>query len=73
MLEINTMQEVFMKKSKEELVDEISKSTLIEILFQEKKNYNSKEMTEVGMVKEVKKIIEREVSKKYDLQKDESA
>lgn len=62
-----------MKKSKEELVDEISKSTLIEILFKEKKNYNSKEMTEVEMVKEVKKIIEREVSKKYDLQKDESA
>lgn len=62
-----------MKKSKEELVDEISKSTLIEILFKEKKNYNSKEMTEVEMVKEIKKIIEREVSKKYDLQKDESA
>lgn len=62
-----------MKKSKEELVDEISKYTLIEILFKEKKNYNSKEMTEVEMVKEVKKIIEREVSKKYDLQKDESA
>ena len=62
-----------MKKSKEELVDEISKFTLIEILFKEKKNYNSKEMTEVEMVKEVKKIIEREVSKKYDLQKDESA
>lgn len=62
-----------MKKSKEELVDEISKSTLIEILFKEKKNYNSKEMTEVEMVKEIKKIIEREVNKKYDLQKDESA
>lgn len=62
-----------MKKSKEELVDEISKFTLIEILFKEKKNYNSKEMTEVEMVKEIKKIIEREVSKKYDLQKDESA
>lgn len=62
-----------MKKSKEELVDEISKYTLIEILFKEKKNYNSKEMTEVEMVKEIKKIIEREVNKKYDLQKDESA
>ena len=62
-----------MRKSKEELVDEISKFALIEILFKEKKNYNSKEMTEVEMVKEVKKIIEREVSKKYDLQKDESA
>lgn len=62
-----------MRKSKEELVDEISKFALIEILFKEKKNYNSKEMTEVEMVKEVKKIIEREVGKKYDLQKDESA
>lgn len=62
-----------MTKNKEELIDEISKSTLIEILFKEKKNYNSKEMTEVEMIKEVKKIIEREVNKKYDLQKNESA
>lgn len=62
-----------MMKNKEELIDEISKSTLIEILFKEKKNYNSKEMTEVEMVKEVKRIIEREVNKKYDLQKNESA
>ncbi len=62
-----------MMKNKEELIDEISKYTLIEILFKEKKNYNSKEMTEVEMVKEVKRIIEREVNKKYDLQKNESA
>lgn len=62
-----------MMKSKEEMIEEISKYALIEILFKEKKNYNSKEKTELEMAKEIKRIIEREVNKRYDIQENESA
>ena len=57
-------------KSKEEKINEISNVALLEILFKEKKNYNSKEMKSTEMVKEIKKIIDREVNKQYDIQKD---
>lgn len=60
-------------KSKEEKINEISKIALIEILFKEKKNYNSKEMKDTDMVKEIKRIVEREVNKKNDIQEDQSA
>ncbi len=57
-------------KSRDEMVNEISNDALIEILFKEKKNYNTKEMKSSEMVKEIKKVIDREVNKKNDIQKD---
>lgn len=56
-------------KNKEEKINEISNVALLEILFKEKKNYNSKEMKTSDMVKEIKRIIDREVNKQYDIQK----
>lgn len=58
-------------KSRTELIEEISNRVLIEILFAEKKNFNTKEIKDSDMIKKVKSIIEREV-KKNDIQKDET-
>lgn len=59
-------------KSRSEKVNEISTRVLLEIIFNEKKNFNTKEKKDADMIKLVKSIIEREV-KKNDIQKDEAA
>lgn len=59
-------------KSRSELVNEISVRVLLEIIFTEKKNFNTKEKKDSEMIKIIKNIIEREV-KKNDIQKDETA
>jgi hypothetical protein len=55
-------------KNKEELIKEISSIVLLEIIFTEKKNFNTKEQTDSEMIKTIKRIVEREV-KKHDIQK----
>ena len=59
-------------KSRSEKVNEISTRVLLEIIFNKKKNFNTKEKKDADMIKLVKSIIEREV-KKNDIQKDETA
>ena len=59
-------------KSRSEKVNEISTRVLLEIIFNEKKNFNTKEKKDADMIKLVKSIIEREV-KRNDIQKDETA
>ncbi len=59
-------------KSRSELINEISTRVLLEIIFNEKKNFNTKEKKDSEMIKLIKNIIEREV-KKNDIQKDEIA
>ena len=59
-------------KSRSEKVNEISTRVLLEIIFNEKKNFNTKEKKDADMIKLVKSIMEREV-KKNDIQKDETA
>lgn len=59
-------------KSRSEKINEISTRVLLEIIFNEKKNFNTKEKKDADMIKLVKSIIEREV-KKNDIQKDETA
>ncbi len=59
-------------KSRSELINEISARVLLEIIFTEKKNFNTKEKKDSEMIKIIKNIIEREV-KKNDIQKDETA
>ncbi|MDD4623795.1 MAG: hypothetical protein PHX40_00200 [Bacilli bacterium] len=58
-------------KTRVELIDEISNMVLYEIIFSEKKNFNTKEKKDAEMIKSIKTIIEREV-KKNDIQKNES-
>lgn len=64
--------EVLMMKTRNEMINEISTRVLLEIIFKEKKNFNTKEKKDADMIKMIKGIIEREV-KKNDLQKDEIA
>ena len=59
-------------KSRSELINEISTRVLLEIIFNEKKNFNTKEKRDSEMIKLIKNIIEREV-KENDIQKDEIA
>lgn len=59
-------------KTRNEMINEISTRVLLEIIFKEKKNFNTKEKKDADMIKMIKGIIEREV-KKNDLQKDEIA
>ncbi len=59
-------------KSRSEMINEISARVLLEIIFTEKKNFNTKEKKDSDMIKLIKNIIEREV-KKNDIQKDETA
>ena len=58
-------------KSRSEMINEISARVLLEIIFTEKKNFNTKEKKDSDMIKLIKNIIEREV-KKNDIQKDET-
>ena len=59
-------------KTRNEMINEISTRVLVEVIFKEKKNFNSKEKKDADMIKMIKEVIEREV-KKYDIQKDEIA
>ncbi len=59
-------------KTRNEMINEISTRVLLEIIFKEKKNFNTKEKKDADMIKMIKGIIEREV-KKNDIQKDEIA
>lgn len=52
---------------KEQFMNEILKKVLIEIIFIERKNFNTKQYTDSEMIKNVKRIVEREV-KKYAFQ-----
>ena len=56
-------------KNKEELIKEISDNAYFEIMFKEKKNFNTKEKKDSDMIDIIKKIVEREV-KKHGIQKD---
>lgn len=58
-------------KNKEKIIDEISNAVLLEIIFTEKKNFNTKDQTDAEMIKNIKRIVEREV-KKYDFQENEN-
>lgn len=64
--------EVLTMKTRNEMINEISTRVLLEIIFKEKKNFNTKEKKDADMIKMIKGIIEREV-KKNDIQKDEIA
>ena len=57
--------------SRKEKINEISTRVLLEIIFEEKKNFNSKEKKDADMIKQIKSIIEREV-RKNDLQKNDN-
>lgn len=59
-------------KTRNEMINEISARVLLEIIFEEKKNFNTKEKKDADMIKKIKGIIEREV-KRNDIQKDEIA
>ena len=59
-------------KTRNEMINEISTRVLLEIIFKEKKNFNTKEKKDADMIKMIKGIIECEV-KKNDIQKDEIA
>lgn len=58
-------------KNKEKIIDEISNAVLLEIIFTEKKNFNTKDQTDAEMIKNIKRIVEREV-KKHDFQENEN-
>lgn len=58
-------------EERKKMVDAISTTILLEVIFAEKKNSNSEEIKDSDMIKNVKKIVEREV-KKYDIQKNEN-
>ena len=64
--------EVLTMKTRNEMINEISTRVLLEIIFKEKKNFNTKEKKDADMIKMIKGIIECEV-KKNDIQKDEIA
>lgn len=57
--------------SRKDRINEISTRVLLEIIFEEKKNFNSKEKKDADMIKQIKSIIEREV-RKNDLQKNDN-
>lgn len=55
----------------EKKIEYISNKLLYEILFAEKKNFNTKELKEADMIKMVKKFIEKEVNAS-EVQKNET-
>lgn len=50
-------------KSRESIINDISTKVVREIIFNEKKNFNTKEKKDSEMIKLIKRIIEREVKK----------
>ncbi len=57
------------KEERQKLVEEITQKLLYEIIFMEKKNFNSKELKDSDMINKIKNIVEREV-KKSEVQED---
>ena len=49
------------KEERKQLVEEITQKLLYEIIFMEKKNFNSKELKDSDMIAKIKSIVEREV------------
>ncbi len=49
------------KEERNKVVDEIAQKLLYEIIFMEKKNFNTKELKDSDMISKAKAIVEREV------------
>lgn len=49
------------KEERKQKVEEITQKLLYEIIFMEKKNFNSKELKDSDMIAKIKAIVEREV------------
>lgn len=49
------------KEERNKKVEEISQKLLYEIIFMEKKNFNSKELKDSEMINKIKTVVEREV------------
>ena len=49
------------KEERKQKVEEITQKLLYEIIFMEKKNFNSKELKDSDLIAKIKAIVEREV------------
>ena len=59
------------KEERNKKVEEISQKLLYEIIFMEKKNFNSKELKDSEMINKIKSAVEREV-KNNEVQEDQA-
>lgn len=59
------------KEERNKKVEEISQKLLYEIIFIEKKNFNSKELKDSEMINKIKSVVEREV-KNNEVQEDQA-
>ena len=59
------------KEERNKKVEEISQKLLYEIIFMEKKNFNSKELKDSEMINKIKAVVEREV-KNNEVQEDQA-
>ena len=59
------------KEERNKKVEEISQKLLYEIIFMEKKNFNSKELKDSEMINKIKSVVEREV-KNNEVQEDQA-
>lgn len=59
------------KEERNRKVEEISQKLLYEIIFMEKKNFNSKELKDSEMINKIKSVVEREV-KNNEVQEDQA-
>ena len=59
------------KEERNKKVEEISQKLLYEIIFMEKKNFNSKELKDSEMINRIKAVVEREV-KNNEVQEDQA-
>jgi hypothetical protein len=60
-----------MNNDKEIMIENVSNKLLYQIIFAEKKNSNTNELKDSDMIKEIKKLIEKEVPKN-DIQTNET-
>lgn len=58
-------------EKREKIIEEISTKLLYEIIFTEKKNFNTREYKDSELIAKIKNIIEREV-KKNDIQENQN-
>lgn len=49
------------KEERKQKVEEIAQKLLYEIIFMEKKNFNTKDLKDSDMIAKIKNIVEREV------------
>ena len=59
------------KEERNRKVEDISQKLLYEIIFMEKKNFNSKELKDSEMINKIKSVVEREV-KNNEVQEDQA-